>query len=155
MSAPQGPIEPDGMLDGIQWTAVALGAGIDIALTLFASLPVLMAFGGSEIFSEDPQTAQRAMKLVYASQGFLWLSFATGTAATVCGAYVGARRAGVHHLRHGGWVAMASVLLGTAPLLFVSGNPAPGPPAWWEALGLLAMLPCGLLGGFIAASRDA
>jgi len=84
--------------------------------------------------------------------GFLLCSLALGLGCTVLGAFVGARRAGSLHVHHGGWVAVASAILGVALLL----PPAPQtgaqllPPLWYEAAGWLLLLPAGLLGGALA-----
>lgn len=145
-SAPD-PIDPDGLLDGIRWPAVGLGVLVDVLVTFAANVPLLALFA-PESLAEEPAKADQAMEQAYASPDFLIASLLVGLAATVCGAYVGARRAGAHHLRHGGWIAVASLLLGLVPVLLFDLEPRP--PLWYEALGIVLMLPAGLLGGHIA-----
>ena len=148
-SAPD-PIAPEGLLEGIRWRAVALGVLVDMAVTLVANIP-LMALLAPGTFAEDPTAADQAMEQAYASPEFLIVGFAVGLAATVYGAYVGARRAGARYLQHGGWIAIASLLIGVLPLAFFDLGPTP--PLWYEILGAALMLPAGLLGGHLARIR--
>ena len=101
----------------------------------------------------DDEVAGQAFDAMYASWEFLVASVVVGLAATTYGAYVGARRAGVHHLRHGGWVAVVSALIGVG-LLVLSGT-EPSPHAWLDALSLALMLPAGVLGGLVASKHEA
>jgi hypothetical protein len=148
---PPGSIQPDGLFDGIQWSAVAYGALVDILVTFAANLPLVALFA-PEALTADPAEAERVMREAASSPDFLLAGLLVGAAATAFGAWVGARRAGVHHLRHGGWVAIASLLLGFLPLLVFEAGPAP--PLWYQAAGILLMLPAGLLGGYLAQPRD-
>lgn len=150
MSYSPGSIDPDGLFDGIQWSAVGLGALVDILVTFAANLPLVAIFA-PEALTADPARAEQVMREASTSLPFLVAGLLVGMAATVFGAYVGARRAGVHHLRHGGWVAIASLLIGFLPLLLL--EPGPEPPLWYQALGIVLMLPAGLLGGFLARPR--
>ena len=147
------PIEPDGILDGLHWGSIGLGAAVDIGVTALASIPLTYWYGGAEAFSMDEEVADRAFEAMYASWEFLVASVVVGLAATAYGAYVGARRAGAHHLRHGGWVAVVSALIGVG-LLLASGT-EPSPHAWLDAVSLALMLPAGLLGGAVASRHGA
>lgn len=147
MNASPGPISPDGLFDGIQWSAVALGVLVDLLVTFVAGIPILMLLA-PDALGADPATAERAMEEAYRSPDFLLASLAAGLAATAYGAWVAARRAGAHPLRHGGWVAMGSLVLGLLPLVWADAGPAP--PAWYDLTGIVLMLPAGLLGGRIA-----
>lgn len=149
MSSPHASIEPEGIFDGIRWGCVVRGALLDVVLTMVGSVPLLLLLAGPEAFSEE-ETAQAAVDQVLASpEGLFWAAM-MGLTATVIGAWYGARRAGVYPLRHGGWVAVVSAAL-AVPFLLVPGTESSAPtPAWYEAAGLAAMLPAGLLGGALA-----
>jgi hypothetical protein len=148
------PINPEGIFDDLRWGAIFLGAIVDIGITAVASIPLVSWYAGPEAFSLDEEVADRAFDALYASWEFLIISMAVGLAATVCGAYVGARRAGSHHLRHGGWVAVVSACIGVGGLLISGGAPQSASPAWFEALSIGLMLPAGVLGGVVALKRE-
>jgi hypothetical protein len=148
------PIEPDGIFDGLRWSAILRGAVLDNVLTLVASIPVMLYFAGTQAFAEDEQTANRAMDSALASPEFLACQFAVGLSVTVYAAYWASRRAGLLYLRHGGWTAVASAVLGSAFLLVPDASAAgSAPPLWYEALSLGLMIPAGVLGGWLARVR--
>ena len=149
------PIDPEGIFDGLRWGSIFLGAIVDIGVTAVASIPLVLWYAGPEAFSLDEEVVDRALNVVYASWEFLIASAAVGLAATAYGAYFGARRAGAHYLRHGGWVAVVSALIGFGVLLIPGIATESAPPAWFEALSMGLMLPAGVLGGFVAFKREA
>jgi hypothetical protein len=147
------PVEPQGILEGINWRAVLFGAIVDIVLTIFASAIFIFWAAGPDAFSPDEAVAKQAVDAALLSPEFLLFAFVTGTVATAIGAYVGARRAGVFHVRHGGWIAICSALCSLLFLLAPGATSAPNTPLWYDALGLILMLPAGLLGGRLAEAR--
>jgi cellobiose-specific phosphotransferase system component IIC len=147
---PLAPIEPEGILDGLRWGCIIRGALLDIGLTVAASIPLLLVLAGPAAFSEDADTANEAMDQALASPEGLFWTMVIGLLATVGGGYYGARRAGSHHLRHGGWVAVVSLTLGLPFVLLSGGQGDAGNPFWYDALSIVCMLPAGLLGGIIA-----
>lgn len=150
MSTPPSPIEPQGLLDGLRWGSILLGALVDNVLTILGFGLLTAALASEEAFSEDPAAAERAYEELAASPEFLVLGLLVGVTATVYGAFVGARRAGVSPVRHGGWVAVCSAALSLIPYLLASQPPTSSPPLWYEALGWLLLLPSGLAGGYLA-----
>ena len=142
-------IEPEGLLDGLHWDAIFLGAVLDIAATFVILIPVMLVFAGGDAFSGDPEASREAIDTASAGTGFLLASLLGGLAATVYGAYFGARRAGEFHLRHGGWVAVCSAGLGLLLMLLLGDGGAEG-PIWLDALSIVLMIPAGLLGGLLA-----
>ena len=144
------PLEPDGVFDGLRWNCIVRGAFLDIVLTAVASVPLILFLAGPVAFSEDEQVADEVMDEALASPEGLFLGALVGLSATVAGAYYGARRAGAHYVRHGGWVAVVSLLV-ALPLAFLPGvqSSIPNPP-WYDVLTIAGMIPAGLLGGVIA-----
>ena len=55
-------IEPEGIFDGLRWSAILLGAVLDNVLTNLAILPLLVLFGPAEVFSNDSQAVERAIE---------------------------------------------------------------------------------------------
>jgi len=148
------PIEPQGLLEGINWRAVLFGAVVDTALTAFAFVILLFWVAGPDVFSQDEEAAGQAINATVLSSEFLLSGLIVGMLATVIGAYVGARRAGISHVRHGGWVAICSALISLLFLLDPGANSQSAPPLWYDAVGLVLILPAGLLGGLLAERRD-
>ena len=147
---PLAPIEPQGIFDGLRWGCIIRGALLDIVLTAVASIPLLFLLAGPAAFSDDQEVANEAMDRALTSPEGLFWTMLIGFSATVIGAYYGARRAGTHHVRHGGWVAVVSLALGLPLLLLAGSQGGAANPLWYDALSIAGMLPAGLLGGLIA-----
>lgn len=152
MSAP-GPIEPEGLFDGLSGGSIALGALVDIGATVVVG-SLLLLWLAPDVFSPDEATSAEALEAFYASAGYAALQLALGMLCTVFGAYVGARRAGRLHVRHGGWIAVASTALNA---LLIAIDPSIGSdpaPFWMQALGWVLVIPAGIAGGALAGALD-
>jgi hypothetical protein len=149
MSQPN-PIRPEGMFDGLRWSWVFRGALLDLALTIAGSIALTLWLAGSAAFSQDEAVAREALERAFSSPEGLAAGALLGLTATLVGAWYGARGAGVLHVRHGGWIAVMSLVLGL-PLQLAGGGS--DYPFWYEALGMTAMLPVGMLGGLLASRR--
>jgi hypothetical protein len=147
-------IEPQGLLDGIHWRAVLFGVVVDTALTVLASGILLLWAAGPEASSLDEEAAAQAIAAALVSPAYLLASLVVGLLATLIGAYAGARRAGASHVRHGGWIAVCSAVLGFALYLLPGSHIESSLPFWYDAVGLALILPAGLLGGLLAAVRN-
>jgi hypothetical protein len=150
MTQSPSPIEPDSVFDGLRWSSILRGAVLDNVLTLFALFPIMLYVAGIEAFSEDEETANQAIDQAIVAPEFLLMSFFVGISITVYAAYWASRRAGVFHLRHGGWTAVVSALLATVILLVPGASAGPAPPLWHQGLGLALMVPAGVFGGWLA-----
>ncbi|MCZ6782246.1 MAG: hypothetical protein O7G30_02960 [Proteobacteria bacterium] len=147
------PIEAEGLFDGLRPRAILWGALVDNVATLVASA-VLIGSLAPGIVTEDEEAAKRAIEAAAAAPEFLIGSLVLGLACTVLGGYVGARVAGAHFLRHGGWVAVASAVIAALFYLVPADEPALEVPIWYEIAGWSLLLPAGLLGGLVAKSRS-
>jgi hypothetical protein len=152
MHSPPHSIEPEGLFDGLVPSAILLGAIVDHLATVIVSIALVAALGPEEVFSEDEGVSDAAFDALAIEPEFLLWSMVLGLGCTVLGAYVGATRAGKSHVRHGGWVAVASAALGLVFMLVPAEGPGSALPLWYEAIGWLLLLPAGLLGG--ALSRN-
>ena len=150
MYPPPRPIEPEGMFDGLSPAAILLGAVVDNIATLLTSFGLILALGATDVFAEDEESSGAAFNELLDSPEFLFWSLVLGLSCTVLGAYVGARRAGQLHVRHGGWIAVASALFGLLFVLVPGQQPEQATPLWYEVLGWALLLPSGLLGGVLA-----
>jgi hypothetical protein len=153
MNHPQ-PIQAHGVFDGILWRPVFKWAVLDIVLTMLALIPIMLYIAGPAALSEDDAIANPALDQALASTGFMMLSFVVGLAVTIFASYWAARSAGSLHVRHGGWTAVVSAVLGTAFLLLPADPSSTPSPLWYNALSLALMLPAGLFGGWIAMLRE-
>lgn len=151
MASHPNPIEPDGLLDGLRWDSILLGGLLDNVLTLLGFSLLTAALAGDDVVSENEELAERALQEMASSPEFLLLGLLVGVAATTIAAFIGARRAGAHHVRHGGWIALCSAALSVLPFLFAGSAPGESPPLWYEAAGWCLLLPSGLAGGYLAA----
>lgn len=145
-------IEPEGLFDGLKPGAILLGAVVDHLATVFVSVALIVALGPEEVFSKDEEVSKAAFEALASKPEFLLWSMILGLGCTVFGAYVGATRAGRLHVRHGGWIAVASAALGLVFMLLPGEQPGPAPPLWFEAIGWVLLLPAGLLGGALSRS---
>lgn len=151
MTTSQPPsIDPEGLFDGLKWGCIVRGALLDTALTILVVSPLVLMLAGSALFAEDPEVANKAIDHALASPEGLLLSALLGLSATVAGAYYGARRAGQQYLRHGGWVAVVSLLVSLPFLLLPEAQSSIPNPAWYDLSTIAAVVPAGLLGGAIA-----
>ncbi len=148
------PIEPDGLFDGLRWSSILRGAVLDNVLTFVVLLPIMLYFAGADAFAEDEESANRAMDRAIAAPAFLACSFVVGLSITVYAGFWASRRAGLLHVRHGGWTAVASAALGSLFLLVPGATEGASPPLWYDALAMALMIPAGVFGGWLASRAD-
>jgi hypothetical protein len=145
-------IEPHGIFDGLKPGAILIGAVVDHVATVATSIVLFALLAGESAFSDDEEVTQAAFDALSADPQFLVWSMVLGLSCTVLGAFVGARRAGKLHLRHGGWVAVASAVIGLLYLLLPAEATGPAPPLWYDVVGWVLLLPSGLLGGALSGA---
>jgi len=145
-----GSIEPEGVFDGLSGGAIALGAFVDLGATILGSL-LLLGWLAPAALGPDEAEAAEALAAHAASDVGCALELALGIFCTALGAFVGARRAGRLHVRHGGWIAVASTA-GVALLMLLTPPDAqePAVPLWCQALAWILIIPAGVSGGALA-----
>jgi putative membrane protein (TIGR04086 family) len=150
MSFPTPPpgIEPTSIFSGLRPLPILYGALVDHVATLLAGTVLFVAFAADRSIDLSKEISDEAVAEVLASPEFLLCSFIVGALCTVLGGYLGARRAGCQHARHGAFVGLASLLIGL--LLFVLPLTAEPPPLWYDLLGAAVVVPCGAAGGWLA-----
>jgi hypothetical protein len=136
----------------LKWRAILFGVFVDIIVTAVLSVPLLLAFAGPDFFSENEAISRAAEARAYESDLFNLVFLLFGLVCTLLGAFVGARRAACNFVRHGGWVGAGSLLLGVTLLALLPAGPRQ--PIWVEVLGLLLIIPAGVLGGQLAETLD-
>jgi hypothetical protein len=153
---PRAPIEPEGTFDGLSAPAILLGAFVDIAATTIA-MTLLVLWLAPDVMSQDRVASRNALEKCHASPTYVIGNVVLGALGTVFGAFVGARRAGQLHVRHGGWIAVASTAIGfgLALLLPPEQVDVADPPLWLQGIAWLLILPAGMTGGALAAALPA
>jgi hypothetical protein len=152
---PRAPIEPEGMFDGLSAPAILLGAFVDIATTTIA-MTLLVWWIAPDVMSQDQAASRKALEECYATTTYVTGNVVLGALGTVLGAFIGARRAGRLHVRHGGWIAVTSTAIGfLLTLLSAPAQVDAANPLWAEALAWLLILPAGMSGGALAAALPA
>ena len=152
---PHRPIEPEGTFDGLSGTAILLGTFIDIVFTQIAGT-LLILWLAPDLPSLDPEQVRKVLTELASSTSYVGMSVALGALGTVLGAFLGARRAGQLHVRHGGWIAVTSTAIG-ALLLLLEPPVRDGAefPLWSQVAAWLLILPAGMTGGALAAALSA
>jgi hypothetical protein len=150
MGSPTPPpaIEPTSIFSGLRPLPILFGALVDHIATFLAGTVLFVVFAADRSIDLSEEISDEAMAEVLASPEFLLCSFIVGALCTVLGGYLGARRAGCHHARHGAFVGLASLLIGL--LLFVLPLAAEPAPLWYDLLGAALVIPCGAAGGWLA-----
>jgi hypothetical protein len=152
---PRAPIEPEGTFAGLSAAAILLGAFVDIAFTEIASTLLALWFA-PDLASHDAAQARKVLAELAASTTYVAANIALGTLGTVLGAFVGARRAGQLHVRHGGWIAVTSTAIGALLMLLEPpASDAAAFPFWSQIVAWLLILPAGMTGGALAAALPA
>ncbi len=151
MQASPQSIEPSGTFEGLKPGAILFGAVVDNLATFLVSLPLTLMYLPTEIFSQqDEKAIEAAIHTLSSNTGYLLWALGLGFGCTVLGAFVGARRAGQLHWRHGGWISVTSAAIGLALMIVAGIGPGPERPLWYEVVGWVLLIPAGLLGGEIA-----
>jgi hypothetical protein len=152
---PRTPIEPEGTFSGLSGAAILLGAFIDVAFTEIVTT-LLALWLAPDLATQDEAQARKVLAELAASTGYVAANIALGVLGTMLGAFVGARRAGQLHVRHGGWIAVTSTAIGALLMLLEPpARDAVGFPFWSQVVAWLLILPAGMTGGAIAAALPA
>jgi putative membrane protein (TIGR04086 family) len=80
--------------------------------------------------------------------GLLIAAFIIGSLGTLLGGFVAGRKAGVLEAKHGAFVGLGSLIVSFVEMV-VMNEPQSG-PEWFRMISVLAIIPAGALGGYIA-----
>lgn len=123
--------------------ALALGVLTDIGGSLLYGGVLGVVFG---IYFAMHDLPENEITIRLQGLGFLIPSLLIGLAFVALGGYVAGRIAKAHEVLHGGLVGGLSLLMG---LFFWSST-----PLWYGIAGVLACVPCGMLGGRFATNSQ-
>jgi putative membrane protein (TIGR04086 family) len=146
-STPPSPVQPTGFFTGIQIRPIIIGVVVDYIATYAATYAYFFIYLAQELSKEGEVTEEQIMEYMLSPEG-LWIGFAIGALGTVLGGLVAGIKAGKLEIKHGALVGFCSLILSfieqslqeeTVPL-----------PEWFRFVSILAIVPAGGLGGFVA-----
>jgi putative membrane protein (TIGR04086 family) len=140
------PIEPTGFFTGIQFRPIISGVVLDTLATIVLVTAYYYGFIAKEM--PDPADAgDQAFAQYWQSADGLLMSLLLGSLGTMIGGFYAAYKAGALEMKHGALVGVGSILLN---LFFQALGSDHEMPEWFIATALVAAIPAGALGGFIA-----
>jgi putative membrane protein (TIGR04086 family) len=136
------PIEPTGFFTGIQLRPVITGVILDTIASY-----VLIELYFSFAVAKGAATNEEAIAAYWLTSEGLLASLLLGSLGTAIGGFYAGYKAGKLEMKHGGLVAVGSIVLS---LLMQLITPETDLPDWFIGLSLTAAIPSGVLGGFLA-----
>ena len=144
---PPSPIEPTGFFTGVQIRPIIVGVVVDYIATYVGIYAYFFMYLAEELSKQGEVTGDRIRDYMTSPEG-LMVGFAIGALATVLGGFVAARQAGKLEIKHGALVGCASLALSfIEQSLQEESLPL---PEWFRFLSIVAIIPAGALGGFLA-----
>jgi putative membrane protein (TIGR04086 family) len=140
------PIEPAGFFTGIRFRPIISGVVLDTLVTIALVSAYYYGIVAKAMPSEG-EAAEEAFAEYWNSVDGLLMSLFLGSLGTMIGGFYAAYKAGALEMKHGALVGIGSILLG---LLLQVGGSERQAPEWFLALSLVAAIPAGALGGFLA-----
>jgi putative membrane protein (TIGR04086 family) len=137
------------MLSGLRPRAILIGTLVDYltSMSLGLVLIIVLSLKNSVQFWEE--SSNEALEALTATPEFMTWALLLGMLCTILGGYVAANKAGRRHAQHGAFVGLASLFIG---LLFHLFPPPEVPsPEWYQMLGVVASIPSGAVGGWLAS----
>ena len=136
------PIEPTGFFTGIQLRPVITGVMLDTIATY-----VLGALYFTFAVAKGAATNEEAIAAYWLTSEGLMASLLLGSLGTAIGGFYAGYKAGRLEMKHGGLVAVGSIILSLLMQLVAAESEL---PEWFIGLSLTAAIPAGVLGGFLA-----
>jgi putative membrane protein (TIGR04086 family) len=141
------PIQPVGFFTGVQVRPVVLGVIVDYIATYAAIQAYLFLFVMRQM-PADGEAPPDAIPLSVSANETLLIAFIIGSLGTVLGGFVAGRKAGAFEAKHGAFVGLGSLIVSFIELLMQDGPPSG--PEWFRMISVLAIIPAGALGGYLA-----
>jgi putative membrane protein (TIGR04086 family) len=99
-------------------------------------------------FSTEGEGAQDALAKYMSSNEGLMVGFLIGTLGTALGGFIAGRKAGRFEIKHGAFVGLGSLIVSFIELTMQEEPPSI--PEWFRIISVLAVIPAGALGGYVA-----
>jgi putative membrane protein (TIGR04086 family) len=146
---PPSSIEPTGFFTGVQIRPIIVGVVVDYIATYAGIYAYFFIYLAKEWSKQGEVTYEQITEYMASPEG-LMISFTIGVLGTALGGFVAAHKAGKLEIKHGALVGVCSLLVSfIQQSLEEESLPL---PEWFRFLSVLAIIPAGALGGFIAGA---
>jgi putative membrane protein (TIGR04086 family) len=141
------PVEPTGFFTGVELRPIIVGIVVDYIATYAAIYAYFFIYLAEELSKKGEVTSEMISEHMLSSEGLL-VAFAIGALGTALGGFVAGYRARKLEIKHGGFVGVGSLIVSFIEQgLQEEAMPL---PEWFRLLSLLAIIPAGALGGYVA-----
>jgi putative membrane protein (TIGR04086 family) len=146
---PPSSIEPTGFFTGVQIRPLIIGVVVDYIATYAGILAYVFVYLTRELSKQGEVTDERITEYMASPEG-LMIQFTIGVLGTALGGFVAANKAGKLEIKHGALVGFCSLILSFIQQSLQEDSLAL--PEWFRFLSVLAIIPAGALGGFVAGA---
>jgi putative membrane protein (TIGR04086 family) len=144
---PPASIEPTGFFTGVQIRPIIVGVVVDYIATYAGTYAYFFIYLAMELSKQGEVTEDQIRDYMTSPEG-LMIGFAIGALGTALGGFVAALKAGKLEIKHGALVGFCSMVLSfIEQSLQEESVPV---PEWFRFLSVLAIIPAGALGGYVA-----
>ena len=140
------PVEPTGFLTGIQLRPIVGGVVLDTISTIILFTAYYYLFIGQDLAAPGKEAEEAFAEYWNSSEGLV-TSLILGSLGTMIGGFYAAYKAGTLEMKHGALVGIGAILLA---LIFQAMGSEREIPEWFMAVSMVAAIPSGALGGFLA-----
>jgi putative membrane protein (TIGR04086 family) len=146
---PPSSIEPTGFFTGVQIRPIIVGVVVDYIATYAGIYAYFFIYLAKELSKQGEVTGEQITEYMASPEG-LMIGFTIGVLGTALGGFVAAHKAGKLEIKHGALVGVCSLILSfIEQSLQEESLPL---PEWFRFLSVLAIIPAGALGGFVAGA---
>jgi putative membrane protein (TIGR04086 family) len=146
---PPSSIEPTGFFTGVQIRPLIIGVVVDYIATYAGILAYVFVYLTRELSKQGEVTDEQITEYMASPEG-LMIQFTIGVLGTALGGFVAAHKAGKLEIKHGALVGFCSLILSFIQQSLQEDSLAL--PEWFRFLSVLAIIPAGALGGFVAGA---
>ena len=144
---PPSPVQPTGFFTGVQIRPVIVGVVVDYIATYAGIYVYFFVYLANELSKKGQLSSDAIPAYMTTTEGLL-IGFVIGTLGTAVGGFVAAIKAGSFESKHGAFVGVGSLIVSFIEQL-ASEEVSPV-PEWYRVLSILAIIPAGALGGYVA-----
>jgi putative membrane protein (TIGR04086 family) len=126
---------------------VIIGVAVDYITTYVGMYAYFFVYLANELSKKGEVSSDAITDYMMTTEGLL-IGFIIGTLGTAIGGFVAARKAGDFEIKHGAFVGLGSLIVSFIEQLLSEG--ALPVPEWFRVLSVLAIIPAGALGGYVA-----
>ena len=141
------PIEPVGVLTGVQARPILVGVVVDYIATFLAGSLYLIFFFSKEAL-EKGELSDEALDQFLSSPENLFFLGVIGVLCTVVGGYIAGRLAKNAEVKHGALVGVGSLIMAELTEAMLGSNESI--PMWYTVASYLIAIPAGALGGYLS-----